>query len=396
MKKRSSPIFNLPNLSISAIGICILLLTQPFAALSHKITVHSKGIILEDDTLFHKDATLKIMERVADWQLNAWNSKGFKFRKSDWTNATCYTGLFALGQISKNDTYLKTLIKIGDELNWNTGPDRFMADDYCIAQTYVQLYQKYKDDKMIRPFKLLADSIVAAPSNESLAWAPKIKSREWAWCDALFMAPTSLAYLSKATGDQRYIDKASKLWWKTTEFLYDKSEHLYSRDSRFLLKTEKNGKKVFWSRGNGWVLGGITRMVDNMPKNHPDRKKFINLYKDMVAKIASIQQADGSWHTSLLDPDSYPTKETSGTGFYCYAILWGLNNGVIKKADYWPVAQKAWAALTSSVEPNGMLGSVQQIAGAPTNIAASSTEVYAVGSFLLAGSEMYKYLDKNK
>jgi len=344
------------------------------------------------DTVFNKKATLKIMERVADWQLNTWNTKGFKYKKYDWTNATGYAGLFALSQISKKQDYSNMLINIGNELNWNTGPDRFMADDYCIAQTYVQLYQKYKDNKMIRSFRALADSIVDAPAIESLEWAPRIKSRAWAWCDALFMAPTSLAYLSTATKDPRYLNKACTLWWKTTEFLYDKNEQLFSRDSRFFNKVEKNGKKVFWSRGNGWVLGGLVRMLDNMPENHPERPGFISLYKEMVAKIASIQQTDGSWRTSLLDPDSYPAKETSGTGFYCYVMAWGINKGLLRKTEYLPVVKKAWLALTSSVEPNGMLGNVQQIAGAPSNIAANSTEVYAVGAFLLAGSALYQVL----
>jgi unsaturated rhamnogalacturonyl hydrolase len=387
MKKRIfSKHFNLCALFATTALTTVLNLTV-FAS-----PIKATALSIVKDTVFNKKATLDIMERVADWQLNTWNTKGFKFKKSDWTNATGYTGLFALSQISKKDDYVKVLINIGNELNWNTGPDRFMADDYCIAQTYVQLYQKYRDDKMIGPFRALADSILAAPSNESLAWAPKIKSREWAWCDALFMAPPSLAYLSTATGDPSYLNKACTLWWKTTDFLYDKNEHLFSRDSRFINKVEKNGKKVFWSRGNGWVLGGLVRMLDNMPKSHPDRPKFIALYKEMIEKIASIQQADGSWRTSLLDPDSYPTKETSGTGFYCYVMAWGINNGLLKKTTYLPIVKKAWVALASSVEPNGMLGSVQQIAGAPTAISSNSTEVYAVGAFLLAGSELYKIL----
>src|SRR5262249_32244220 len=160
-------------------------------------------------------------------------------------------------------------------------------DDYCIGQTYSLLYEKYKDKKMIANFRMLADSIVERPHDESLEWKNNIADREWAWCDALFMGPTALSYLSTATGDKRYLDMATKLWWKTTHYLYDSNEHLYSRDGSFLMKTEKNGKKVFWSRGNGWVFAGLARVLENMPRNHPDRKRFETLYKDMAAKIAS-------------------------------------------------------------------------------------------------------------
>jgi rhamnogalacturonyl hydrolase YesR len=314
---------------------------------------------LAKDSSLQKEYIVNMMHKVADWQLNAWNTTGFKHKKVDWTNAAAYTGLYAFGAMKGNDRYLDALVKIGNDLNWNTGKDRFMADDYCIGQMYSLLYMKYKDPKMIAAFTKLADSIVAKPHDESLEWKNHIQSREWAWCDALFMGPTALSYLSTATGDPKYLNTATRLWWKTTDYLYDNEEHLYFRDGSYLQKKEKNGKKVFWSRGNGWVLGGLVRVLDNMPAKHPDRKKFEALYKDMEAKIATIQQPDGSWHASLLDPESYPVKETSGTGFYCYSILWGLNHGLLDQKTYWPVVKKAWAALTSSVHPDGMLGYVQ-------------------------------------
>jgi len=347
------------------------------------------------DSSLQKEYILNMMHKVADWQLNAWNTTGFKHPKGDWTNAACYTGLFAFGSMPGNEKYLTALVNIGNDLNWETGKDRYMADSYCIGQMYSLLYTKYKDPKMIANFRLLADSIVSKPHDESLEWKNRIQSREWAWCDALYMGPTALSYLSTATGDPKYLNTATKLWWKTTDYLFDHEEHLYFRDGSYLQKKEKNGQKVFWSRGNGWVLGGLVRVLDNMAANYPDRKKFESLYKEMEAKIASIQQPDGSWHASLLDPESYPIKETSGTGFYCYSVLWGLNHGLLDEKTYWPVAKKAWAALTSSVHPDGMLGYVQPIGASPDKVSDTSTEVYGVGAFLLTGTQLYEYVNKH-
>jgi unsaturated rhamnogalacturonyl hydrolase len=347
------------------------------------------------DTLFKPENILRTMERGADWQLNTWQQKGQRWSKWDWTNAAGYTGILELGKLSKNDRYTKYLVSVGNDLNWNTGPRRFMADDYCIGQTYANLYLLYKDEKMIAKFKALADSIIAQPHTESLAWKNNIQTREWAWCDAMFMGPTSLSYLSTATGDRKYLDIATKLWWKTYDYLYDPAEHLYFRDSTYFTKKENNGAKVFWSRGNGWVMGGLVRVLDNMPANYPDRKKFIKLYKDMAARIAELQQPDGSWHASLLDPASYPVKEASGTGFYTYALLWGLNNGLLDKKTYWPVVQKAWTSLSACVHPDGMLGYVQRIGAAPDKVDENSTEIYGVGAFLLTGTQLYKYIENN-
>lgn len=359
-------------------------------------TANACKMPVKKDTVFDAAAVLKIMKRAGDWQLQSFKTNGFKHDKKDWTNAALYTGIVALGEVSHDKKYDDALIDIGNDVDWNTGPNRLMADDYCVGQTYSLLYTKYGERKMITPFRRLADSIVSLPFNESLEWKNNIQSREWAWCDALFMGPPALAYLSTATGDLKYLNKAAKLWWKTTDYLYDPKVHLYSRDGSYLNKHEKNGEKVFWSRGNGWVLAGLARMMENMPADYPDKRKFEKLFKNMAAEIARLQQPDGSWHASLLDPASYPIKETSGTGFFCYAILWGINHGLLNPKVYLPVAKKAWMAMVTSVQPDGMLGYVQQIGASPDKVTAQSTEVYGVGAFLLAGSQLYRYLEMHR
>lgn len=338
---------------------------------------------------------LNEMHRVADWQVETWKKEGFRYRKADWTNAVCYTGLYVVGTLKGGEKYLQTLVGIGEDNRWNTGHHRFYADDYCVAQTYALLYTKYKDKKMIGPFIKQADSIVSRSHDEPLNWTNNIQHREWAWCDALYMGPPALAYLSTATGDPKYLDMASKLWWKSTDFLYDPEEKLYFRDESYFQKKERNGAKTFWGRGNGWVVGGLVRMLENMPESHADRAKFEKLYRDMMVRVAALQQPDGSWHASLLDPASYPVKEMSGTGFYCYALAWGLNHGLIDEQTYLPVVKGAWNAMTSAVMENGKLGFVQPIGASPDKVDAQSTEVYGVGSFLLAGSEIYQYMKKH-
>ncbi|RZL15294.1 MAG: glycoside hydrolase family 88 protein, partial [Pedobacter sp.] len=113
-------------------------------------------------------------------------------------------------------------------------------------------------------------------------------------------------------------------------------------------------------------------------------------FVEMAEKVASLQQADGSWHASLLDPVTFSEKETSGTGFFCYAMTWGVRKGLLPKVKYLPIIEKAWRALTSSVHPNGKLGYVQKVGDQPGTAGYESTNVYGVGAFLLAGSELYQ------
>ena len=344
---------------------------------------------------FQPDSTLKIMKKVADWQLRTWEKEGMRWPKWDWTNGAAYTGFMALNKVANDPKYSKAMYGIGEALNWNTGPRRTFGDDYCVAQMFSQMYSLYKEPKMIAHFRALADSIIAMPHTESLEWKNNIQLREWAWCDALFMAPPALAYFATATGDKKYLNIACKLWWKTTDYLFDSTENLYFRDGSFFKARESNGKKMFWSRGNGWVLAGLVRMLENMPADYPDRPRFIELYKKMAEKIITLQSEDGSWHASLLDAASYPAKETSGTGFFCYALAWGVNHGLLSYQQFNPVIEKAWSALVSSVHDDGKLGNVQQIGAQPKSVDSNSTEVYGVGAFLLTGSEMIEMLLKH-
>lgn len=342
-------------------------------------------------------AVYQSMKKVADWQINDIERRGWRYPKTDWTNGAYYTGMMAFSRIANDEKYLQFLKKIGEELQWKGGPERFFADDYCVGQTWAELFQLYQDSAMIRPMMSLGNDIISRPHTESLVWnwEGKLHNREWAWCDALYMGPPMLAYLSTASGQGKYLDIANKLWWRTTEFLYDSTEFLFYRDSRYFDQREKNGAKVFWSRGNGWVIAGITRMLQNMNKSYPDYARYVSLFKDMSKKIAGLQQPDGTWHASLLDPGSYPIQESSGTAFFCYAFFWGLNQGLLDEQTFLPVALKAWDALVKSIHSNGKLGYVQVPGASPDKVSFDDSEVYGVGAFLLAGTELFQWINRS-
>ena len=82
------------------------------------------------------DSTLKIMKKVADWQLRNWERKGMQWPKSDWTNGAAYTGFMALNEIANDSKYIHKMYQIGEDLNWNTGPNRTHADEYCVGQMF--------------------------------------------------------------------------------------------------------------------------------------------------------------------------------------------------------------------------------------------------------------------
>ena len=332
------------------------------------------------------EAVLRAMTTVADWQL----ANPSAHKAYEWQGAPFWAGLYELAvRSSSRQKYLDAIRRNGESIQWQPGPHPFLADDHAVTQSYFLLYRLGADRRMIEPALARFDEMLQAPFAESLEWSEDKTLREWVWCDALFMSPPALALAASTTGDARYADLMNRLWWKTTDYLYDKQERLFYRDSRFFDQRERNGKKVFWSRGNGWVLAGLARVLQYLPPDNPGRKRFVALLQEMAPRIAELQGPDGYWRASLLDPASRPIPETSGTGFFTYALAWGMNEGLLGR-EYEPTVRRGWSALVRAVQPGGKLGYVQRVGDQPGDTGPDQTEIYGVGAFLLAGSEVFR------
>jgi len=337
--------------------------------------------------VFRKEYIKTTMEKVTAWQL-----QNPKHAPTDWTNGAFYAGVTAAYQTTKSKVILDSLMALGERTRWNTGRRYDHADDIAISQTYIDLYRIKKDRRMLTATVDTVKKAMTVPGAE-------VRNHDilWWWCDALFMAPPTLAKLGTTLKDPAYYSRNDSLFKQTYDLLYNQQEHLFARDASYLVnaqgegKREANGQKIFWSRGNGWVMGGLVRLLEELPKNYPNRSFYVDLYKQMAERVITLQQADGLWRASLLDPASYPGGEGSGTGFFCYALAWGINQGVLDKQKYTPVVRKAWEGLNTLVSPEGRVGWVQPIGADPRrNFSADSWEVYGTGAYLLAGSEVIK------
>lgn len=337
------------------------------------------------------------MKLVSDWMLVNTDKVGSKgYPLTDWTRGAWYAGIYAFYDLTKDPNAFDALMGLGEKTGWKVGKRKLFGDDQAIAQTYLNIYQNIdRDPAIIANMKAVADEMIDNPVDLPMDKHMKVCFKgEWSWCDCLFMAPPVFVQLSKVTGDTKYIDFMDKKWDKTYHYLFNKEADLYYRDASYFDKFEKNGEKVFWGRGNGWVMGGLCLILKDMPKDYPQRAKYEDLFRRMCASTLKCQQPDGYWRASMLDPASYPSPETSGTGFFCYAYAFGINNGLICKDTYLPALKLGWNALNRAVHPDGRLGYAQPIGQDPRHVKATDAEVYAVGAYLLTGCEMYKMAKK--
>lgn len=330
---------------------------------------------------FRRKDVQKALRKVADWQL----ARAQPHFNKDWTYAALYAGFMAVPRSVAGTRYQDAMLQMGRGFQWQLGPRPTHADDQAIGQTYLQLYALYRDPAMITPTRQRFDAEMQLPDDPAKPL--------WWWCDALFMAPPVLAELAHATGDHRYLVFLDREWSITSGLLYDPEQHLFYRDATFLHQHEKNGKSIFWSRGNGWVMAGLVRVLDNMSADDPLRPKYVRQFQQMAAAIAPLQGADGLWRPGLLDAEAYPLPENSGSAFITYALTYGVEHHLLDRKQYFSVVKKAWTGLLSHVYQDGRLGCIQPIGAAPGAYTPTSSYVYGVGAFLLAGSEIFKLSD---
>lgn len=355
-----------------------------------------------------------LTKKVADWQIETFNKHNEyravstrnkkKLKKSGkkymnkyhdltWHMGALYAGMDKWRTVADDPKpYTDFLKMIGERNGWTLHKRPYHADDHTVGQFYLSLYEEFHDPAMLKPTQDHFDWILAHPKTGSLKWGKRTDCHDrWGWCDALFMAPPVWARLAKVTGEQKYLDFMDQEYHATYDLLWDKEEKLFWRDSSFFPKREKNGRKLFWARGNGWVFGGLALMIPDLPEDWDGRGFYVDLFKTMANSLKNCQREDGTWSMGLLGGvEGYPIKETSGTSFYTFGLAWGINNGLLDRATYEPVVMKAWAALTECVTDEGLLGYVQPVGAAPGDAYAHKSEVYGVGAFLAAGTEVYK------
>lgn len=335
------------------------------------------------------------MQRVADWQIfhfqDDYTGKG-THHPLHWVNGALYVGMVKWAEIADSDKYYNWLRNIGTTNEWKLYDRKYHADDHAVGRMYFELYEKYGDKAMIEPTIKQFEYITYHPPTSKLNWRTPYNQDRWSWCDALFMSPPVWVKVYNETGDKRYLDYLMKEYQATTDFLFDKDESLYYRDESYIGKKD-NGTKIFWARGNGWVFAGLAQILEDLDPDSKEYKYFLKIYKKMAARLLELQTPEGHWAMSLLGQEFYPTPETSGSSFFTYGLAWGINNGVLDPETYKPAVFKAWNAMVSYIQEDGMLGYVQPIGAAPGEASADKTQLYGTGAFLSAGSEVYKLVD---
>ncbi|MCC9165800.1 glycoside hydrolase family 88/105 protein [Pontibacter harenae] len=348
-----------------------------------------------------KSKILETLTLANDYFMQKWPDPGKeivtnKTRPSNiWTRGIYYIGLMELYEVDPKQKYYDYAVEWGQKHNWGlTGGDHVRHADYqTCGQTYIELYKIDQKPERIESIKASVDNMV----NSS-------KSDDWTWIDALMMAMPLYAQLGEiypqdaAAYHAKMYDLYSTSKTEIGGGLYNPEDGLWWRDADFVPPYKApNGEDCYWSRGNGWVVGALVRVLDTLPKDAPHREEYEKTYLEMMEALMPLQREDGFWNVSLHDPNHFGGKETTGTALFTYGMAWGVNNGLLDPKMYKPAIAKAWNAMEKeAVHPNGFLGYVQGTGkepkdGQPVSYTSKPDfEDYGLGCFLLAGTEIIR------
>lgn len=341
-----------------------------------------------------------MIEKVND----CWQSKHSPEATPFWHVAAYHTGNMEAYRLTGNEKYLDYSLAWAEHNKWKGATsdnrqqwkydygetqDHVLFGDWQICfQTYVDLYNILPDDNRIRRAREVMEYEMGTPQNDY-----------WWWADGLYMVMPVMTKLYRVTGNTQYLDKLYEYILFSDSIMLDEETGMYFRDGKYVYPKHKstNGKKDFWARGDGWVLAGLAKVLQDLPADWTHRDFFVKKYQKLAHSVAACQQAEGYWTRSMLDPEHAPGPETSGTAFFTYGLQWGVNNGYLDAKEYMPVIDRAWKYLSEkALQKDGRVGYVQPIGerAIPGQVVDAKSEAdFGVGAFLLAACERVRYLE---
>ena len=342
-----------------------------------------------------------VLKKVNDY----WQAQNPNHGNAFWHHAAYHTGNMEAYKVTGVEKYKDYSESWAIHNKWMGAQSRDKAkwkysygekDDYVLFGDWQICFQVYID-----LYKLNPEEYKIARAREVMEYQMSTATKDyWWWVDGLYMVMPVMTRLYAITGDETYLDKLYEYFAYARDLMYDKESGLFFRDAKYIYPAHKtnNNLKDFWARGNGWLFAAFPRILEDLPESDPHRNEYIKMYRDMAKAIAASQQNEGYWTRSMLDAEQAPGPETSGTAFFTYGFLWGINNGILNGTEYSVVVLKSWKYLTEvALQPDGKLGYVQPIGekAIPGQIIdKNSTADFGVGAFLLAASEMLQFSDK--
>ncbi|WP_304064412.1 glycoside hydrolase family 88/105 protein [Pedobacter glucosidilyticus] len=274
---------------------------------------------------------------------------------------------------------------------WYSKPDEMW---HCgMIAAFADQQALYPTPEKLKGIKIFEDFLASAPKlkDETFVRFKEVNYNSKAvQIDDIYMVSPFWVRMWKLTNKEAYLEKAISETLKYDEYLWDNKNELMH--CLWLESTQKTAAH-FWGRGNGWFIMALTDLLDNLPKEHPQKEKLLAIFNKVVKGLQKYQAPDGLWHQVINVKESF--TESSCSGMFTYCILKGVNEGWLDQS-YKQTGIKGWEGLQTKLTkdfkikdtcpPTDMSEDVQYY----LNRSRITHDQHAIGPFLLAGAELLK------
>ena len=406
---------------------------RKFSALT-EFKVWGKEASYEQATLPSAKNLVNLAQKVNDYWIktggNTGNdasnyNHGHSITSEFWAPSVFYTGNMEAYYLTGDENYTDYANRWGSNniyngSAWNTKADnsrigKYFPDNHTSFQTYLDMFS-ITSDKKFDPNDEKIKNVVPIMNEMEQMDINDLKTKKGYWdrIDFFYMELPNWTKMYLLTGEEKWLDKLRELYDDRKAELYDEETGLFYRDKNYIFdpnaqydpngdgnnqKISPNGKKILWSRGNGWAMAALTKVLQDLPDSRQDdRKEYEAVFKKMAATLIEVQGDDGFWRMNLDDYDHDIRPETSGTVFFAYGLTWGINNGLLDKETYYPAVKKAFLGLNANaIRPDGLVGRSELISAYPNpkcSLGIGSSQSYAPAATVMFLSELSKLVEQ--
>ena len=183
------------------------------------------------------------------------------------------------------------------------------------------------------------------------------------WVDSVMMYGVFSSWYGQASGDEEIYDFARRQPALFAKYLQDPEDKLFyhcywTRKGRHYPKS-----KIFWGRGNGWVIAGLPLAIDHFRKGSDEWTQSVDILRTTSKALLPFQREDGFFETVFNRPGK-TYVESSATALIASGWMQGVAEGYLEDRYLEPGLRAFGVVLDSLEVRNGLLS--MPLISAPT------------------------------
>ena len=166
------------------------------------------------------------------------------------------------------------------------------------------------------------------------------------WIDSVMMFSVFTSLYARESADTELLNFAARQPKQYASMMLNEKDNLWAHSYWVGAKHAFPRRRLFWGRGNGWVICGFPMILDNIGLDHPEAPGIIELFQKTSEALLGCMREDYTFGT-LLKYKSY--RELSATALISAGWLHGIRCGYLDESFLDP-AKKAFEACVNAIE----------------------------------------------